>query len=175
MIIGILSSPARSAAAKSPPIAEPPIPQRTIERTSEYAGGIVAFRPISYASRTCFARSLIRSSMLSRSAARIDSTVSITAPSTWVSREGTLATIHHPLPGVEHGLDLVLRACLGVYADERLGTRETHEQPRPVVDEELHAVFGVEEDRVLHGVAGQLARALGIKALHDLDLLLCVG
>src|SRR3954464_15110683 len=122
MIIGIFRSPARSAAAKSPPMADPPMPARTMLRTSAYAGGMFAVFPICHASRTCFARSLIRSSMLSLSAARIDSTVSMTDVS-------TLPTVHHPHPDIEHRTQLVLRACLRVHADERLGAGQTHEEP----------------------------------------------
>src|SRR6185503_5604120 len=168
MIIGTFSSSARIAAAKSPPIAEPPIPASTIWRTSENAGGIVARLPMSHASRTCFPRSLMRSSMLSLSAARIRSTVSMTDVS-------GLPTIHHPLPGVEHGLELVLRTRLGVHADEWLRPREAHEEPRSVLDEELHAVLRIEEHRVLHGMARDLARPLGVEPLHDVHLLLLVG
>src|SRR4051794_19223342 len=100
---------------------------------------MVALLPICQASRTCFGRSLMRSSMLSLSPARMRSTVSMTDVS-------TLGTDHHPLPGIERGLELVLRSRLRVHADERLGPRETHEEPRAVVEEELHAVLRVEED-----------------------------
>src|ERR1700741_4546560 len=116
MIIGIFRSSARSAAAKSPPIADPPIPASTMLRTSAYAGGIVALRPIFHASRTCVPRSLMRSSMFPGSAARIFSTVSMTDVS-------ALGTVHHPLPRVEQGLQLVLRARLGVDAHEGLAPR----------------------------------------------------
>src|SRR5689334_10628320 len=167
MTIGIFRSPARSAAAKSPPMADPPMPQSTMLRTSAYAGGMFAALPIFQASRTCVPRSLMRSSMLSLSAARMRSTVSITDVS-------TSATHHHPLSRVERGLELVLRARLRVDAYERLGPREADQEPRPVVQEVLHAVFRVEENGLAHRVARDLPRTLGVEPLHDLDLLLRV-
>src|SRR6266581_915859 len=178
MVIGMASSSASSAAAKSPPIAEPPMPARVMLRTSAYAGGSGAAFPIDQASRTCFERSLMRSSMLSLSAARIRSTVSMTEASTYVCCRRTtfsLATAHHPLPRVQHRPELVLRARLGVDPDEGLGPRESHQEPRAVVHEELHAVLRVEGHDLRDRVTGKLARLRGIEPPHDLHLPLRVG
>src|SRR2546428_2591726 len=158
------SSSARSAAARSPPIAEPPIPATVMLRTSAYAGGSVALVAIFQPSRTCAARPLIRSSMFPGSAARMRSTVSIMP----VSRSVVVlaVTTHHPLAGVEHRLHFVLGPRLGVHPDERLGPRETHQQPRAILDEPFHAVVRVERHGLLHAVAGELAGLRGVQTFH---------
>src|SRR5437764_7466091 len=120
MLIGIRSSSASSAAARSPPMAEPPIPVTVMLRTSAYAGGRVALVAIFQPSRTCPARPLMRSSMLSGSAARMRSTVSITPLSAVIVLVPLAAIFHHPCALVEHRSHLVLRARLGVHPDERL-------------------------------------------------------
>src|SRR6202158_896102 len=168
MVIGIRRSSARSDAAKSPPMAEPPMPASVMLRTSAYAGGMVAPFASCHASRTCLERSLMRSSMLPGSAARILSTDSITD----VSSSGTL---HHPLPRVEHRLHLVLPARLGIDAHERLGPREAYEQPRYVVQEELHGITRIQLHDLRDGVAGEIGWLLCRETLHDRDLLLRIG
>src|SRR5439155_14968146 len=169
--IGTLSSSARSAAAKSPPIADPPMPASVTLRTSPYAGGSGALRAIAHASRTCFPRSLMRSSMFAGSAARIRSTDSMTLVST---RCIVLAIVDHPFAGIEHRLDLGHRSRLRIHAYERLGAGKPPEAPRPGVDEDLDAVLRVERHDAFHGVAGELARPRLVEPLHDLDLLLLV-
>src|SRR5262245_24036116 len=126
-----------SAAARSPPIADPPMPATTMLRTSPYAGGIVALVAIAHASRICLGSSLMRPSMSSGSAARIRSTDSITDVSTViVAMSGSL---HHALARVEQRRELALCSRLRVDAHERLGPREADEHPRAVVEEELRA------------------------------------
>src|SRR5258708_1882179 len=104
-------------------MADPPMPTSVMLRTSAYAGGILALFASSPASRTCFERSLIRSSMLPGSGARIRWTDSMTEVS-------SSDTGHHPLPDIEHRLDFILRARLGVDPHERLRPRQADEQPR---------------------------------------------
>src|SRR3954470_16400809 len=101
--------------------------------------------------------------MLPGAAARVLSPDSMTFVS-------TLATVHHPLSRIEQRRHLGLRPRLGVDTDERLGTREPDQQPRAVVQEELHTVAGVECEHPLDPVRGEVSGLLTGEALHDLDL-----
>src|SRR6266540_7178926 len=80
----------------------------------------------------------------------------------------------HLLSDVEHRPDLRLVARLGVDAHERFRPGEAHQEPRTAIDEELHAVSGIEIDDTFHPVARELPRLRGPQALHDLRLLLAV-
>src|SRR5213594_1127880 len=163
--MGTFSSSASNAAAKSPPMAEPPIPATVMFRTSPYAGGSVALAAIAQASRSCCASSLIRPSMSPGSAARIRSTDSMTEVS--IVSGAISGSPHHLLARVEQWAQLVLKLRLRVDPHERLGARQTNEQPRAVVEEELRAVIGLQLHDLRHCVTAELLRRRLTEHRHD--------
>src|SRR2546427_2245881 len=107
----------------------------------------------------------MRPSMSSGSAARIRSTDSITEVSAVIVAMSRL--LHHALARVEKWAELVLFLRLRVHAYERLGPRQSHQEPRAIVEEELRPVVGVEVDDPRHRVAAELLGRGLAEPRHD--------